>query len=74
MLLDTISEILSSQLGLDAVKDFTPDTSFDELGFNEFDMVELAMAIESEFDVELTDEQIADLESIEDLINLIEGQ
>ena len=51
-----VKEIIVQQLGVDAEK-VTPDASFvDDLGADSLDVVELVMAFEEEFGVEIPDE------------------
>jgi len=52
-----VKEIIVQQLGVDAEK-VTPDASFvDDLGADSLDVVELVMAFEEEFGVEIPDEE-----------------
>ena len=63
---ERIREIISSQLGVHA-DNITMETSFaDDLGADSLDLVELVMALEEEFDVEMPDEEI------ENIINSLE--
>ena len=64
-----IKEIIVEQLGVDADQ-ITPDASFiDDLGADSLDTVELVMAFEDEFDIEIPDE---DAEKIRTFRNVIE--
>lgn len=64
-----IKEIIVEQLGVDADQ-ITPDASFiDDLGADSLDTVELVMAFEEEFDIEIPDE---DAEKIRTFRNVIE--
>lgn len=60
---DKIKDIISEQLGVDA-DEITMESSFmDDLGADSLDIVELIMALESEFDMEIPDED-ADRKSV----------
>ena len=51
----------------------TADTVIkDDLGMSSFDLIQLACAVEDEFDVEIPDNAIKDLKTIADVIALIE--
>ena len=64
-----IKEIIVEQLGVDADQ-ITPDASFiDDLGADSLDTVELVMAFEEEFDIEIPDE---DAEKLRTFRNIIE--
>ena len=53
---DKVKQIIVDQLGVDA-NEVTPEASFiDDLGADSLDTVELVMAFEEEFDIEIPDE------------------
>jgi len=57
-------EIIIDQLGVDA-NEITDDASFiDDLGADSLDTVELIMAFEEEFDIEIPDEEAEKLVSV----------
>ncbi|HVZ81786.1 MAG TPA: acyl carrier protein [bacterium] len=71
---DKVKEIIVDQLGVepDQVK---PEASFiDDLGADSLDTVELVMAFEEEFDLEIPDEDAEKIKSVGDAINYIKGK
>jgi len=61
-----VKEIIVQQLGVDADK-VTPEASFvDDLGADSLDVVELVMAFEEEFDVEIPDEAAEKIATVKD--------
>ncbi len=61
---DRIREIIVEQLGVDA-KAVTPEASFiDDLGADSLDTVELIMAFEEEFGIEIPDEDAEKLTTV----------
>jgi acyl carrier protein len=69
---DKIREIIVDQLGV-AVEEVVPEASFiDDLGADSLDIVELVMAIEEEFDLEIPDEDAERIQSVQDANNYIE--
>ena len=61
-----VKEIIVQQLGVDAEK-VTPEASFvDDLGADSLDVVELVMAFEEEFDVEIPDEAAEKIATVKD--------
>ncbi len=61
---DRVREIIIEQLGVDPEK-VTPSASFvDDLGADSLDTVELVMAFEEEFDIEIPDEEAESLTSV----------
>ena len=47
-------------------------TSLSELGLNSLDLVEITFEIEDKFNIEFTSSEITDLETIKDVIDLID--
>ena len=69
---DKVKSIIVEQLGVDE-EEVTPDASFvDDLGADSLDTVELVMALEEEFGIEVPDEQAEKLQSVGDVIKYIE--
>jgi acyl carrier protein len=59
------------QLGVDE-NQITPEASFvDDLGADSLDTVELVMAFEEEFDVEIPDEDAEKIRTVQDVINYL---
>ena len=70
---EKIQEIIASQLGVDA-EEVTPEASFvDDLGADSLDTVELIMALEEEFDIEIPDEEAEKIATVGDAISYIES-
>ncbi len=66
-----MKSIIAEQLGVgeDEIK---PDSAFvDDLGADSLDLVELVMAMEEEFDVEIPDEQAENIKSVKDAVDYI---
>jgi acyl carrier protein len=70
---EKVQEIIASQLGVDA-EEVTPEASFvDDLGADSLDTVELIMALEEEFDIEIPDEEAEKIATVSDAIAYIES-
>ena len=68
---DRIKEIIVEQLGVDADQ-VTSDASFvDDLGADSLDTVELVMALEEEFDIEIPDEDAEKIATVKDAIEYL---
>ena len=68
---DRIKEIIVEQLGVDAGQ-ITSDASFiDDLGADSLDTVELVMAFEEEFDIEIPDEDAEKIRTVRDVVNYL---
>jgi acyl carrier protein len=63
---ERVKEIIVEQLGVDAAE-VTPEASFiDDLGADSLDTVELVMAFEEEFDIEIPDEVAEKIATVKD--------
>jgi acyl carrier protein len=68
---ERIKEIIVEQLGVDE-EQITSDASFiDDLGADSLDTVELVMAFEEEFDVEIPDEDAEKIRTVQDVIDYL---
>ncbi len=69
-----IKDIIVEQLGVDAER-IKPEASFiDDLGADSLDIVELIMAMEEEFDIEIPDEDAERLKTVNDVVKYLEGK
>ena len=68
---EKVKSIIVEQLGVDE-EEVTPDASFvDDLGADSLDTVELVMAFEEEFDLEIPDEDAEKIATVGDAITYI---
>jgi acyl carrier protein len=57
-----------------AADEVKPDSSFiEDLGADSLDIVELVMALEEEFNVEISDEDAEKIRTVKDVVNYIEA-
>ncbi|MEL7060027.1 MAG: acyl carrier protein [Acidobacteriota bacterium] len=71
---DKVKSIISDQLGVDQ-KDVTADASFtDDLGADSLDIVELVMAFEEAFDIEIPDDDAEKIGTVRDATSYIDAQ
>ena len=69
---DTLKNIIVDQLGV-AESEVTKDAHFqDDLGADSLDIVEMIMALESEFGIEVSDDKAEALQTVGDVIKFIE--
>lgn len=67
-----VSEIVAEQLGVD-ISEVTVDSSFiDDLGADSLDTVELVMALEEEFGVEIPDEDAEKITTVKEALEYIQ--
>ncbi len=73
-LLEDIKEVVAEQLDCD-VAEIKEDSKFiEDLGADSLDVVELVMALEEKFDLEIPDEDAEKLLSVSDAIKYIEDK
>jgi acyl carrier protein len=66
-----VKEIVAEQLGVDESQ-VTNEASFmDDLGADSLDTVELVMALEEEFDIEISDENAEKIQTVQDAIEYL---
>jgi acyl carrier protein len=66
-----VIEIIVEQLGV-SEEEVTLEASFiDDLGADSLDLVELIMAMEEEFGVEISDEDAEKIQTVQDVVNYI---
>jgi len=73
-ILSKIKKVVASQLsiGEDEVKEASSFTT--DLGADSLDTVELVMALEEKFDIEIPDDEAEKIQTVQDVINYIEGK
>ena len=71
---EKVIEIIIDQLGVDE-KQVNPEASFiDDLGADSLDTVELVMALEEEFDIEIPDEDAEKIATVKNAVDYIKDQ
>jgi acyl carrier protein len=70
---ERVKQIIVEQLGVDEAE-VTPSASFvDDLGADSLDTVELVMAFEEAFEIEIPDEDAEKIRTVQDAVNYIES-
>mgnify|MGYP003527916817 CR=1 FL=1 len=68
---ERVKAVIVDQLGADEAA-ITPEASFvDDLGADSLDIVELIMGLETEFDLEIPDEDAEKIRTVGDAVNYI---
>lgn len=74
MVFEKIKDILVEQLGADE-NDITMDASFiDDLGADSLDIVELIMAMEEEFDIDIPEEEAEEIATVGAAVEYIKAR
>ncbi len=72
MVFEKVRSIIAEQLSIDE-EEIKMESSFvDDLGADSLDVVELIMALETEFDLEIADEDAEKVSKVEDVVEYIQ--
>lgn len=69
---EKVKAIIVEQLGVEE-EEVTMDTSFEELNADSLDIVELIMALEEEFDLEIPDEEAEKIKTVGQAVEYIKN-
>jgi acyl carrier protein len=73
LIFEKVVEKVAEQLGVDAEEVLMESSFIDDLGADSLDIVELLMALEEEFDIEIPDEEAEKLSSVGDVVEYIKN-
>lgn len=68
-----VKGIISDQLEV-AVDKLSMETTFEDIDADSLDIVELVMALEEEFDLEISDQEIENIKTVGDIVKFIESK
>ena len=73
MIFDDVKRIINEQLGI-SEDEITLDSNFlEDLGADSLELIDLIMALESEFDLEVPEEDIEEIETVGDVVDYIKN-
>lgn len=68
-----LQKLISDELAIDIDKVLPDADLFDDLNFDSLDTVEMVISIESEFDIEIDDDDIDDLRTVRQISDLVQN-
>ena len=74
MVFDKIKELIVDQLGIDDAEITMNTNLMKDLEADSLDAVEIIMAIEDEFDIEIPDEEAEKMQVVSDLVKFVEDR
>jgi acyl carrier protein len=69
-----VKEVIVEQLGVDPERVKLESSFIDDLGADSLDIVELVMAMEEEFGIEIPDEDAEKLKTVQDVANYLQAK
>ena len=70
--LERVQKLISTELSIDIDKVTQDAHLFDDLNFDSLDSVEMVLALENEFDIEIADDEIDNVQSVQNILDLID--
>ena len=74
MTFEKVKEILSKQLEVSVDEIQLANSHQEDLGADSLDVVEIVMALEDEFSIEIADEETAKIKTVDDIVKYIDSQ
>ncbi|GAA4378936.1 MULTISPECIES: acyl carrier protein [Actinomadura] len=72
-ILDGLAEIIDEIVGIDK-SEVTPEKNFiDDLDIDSLSMVEIAVAAQDRFNVEIPDDELRNLKTVKDVVNFVQN-
>ena len=72
MVFDRVKEIIVDELSVDEAA-VSIESTLDDLGADSFDAVDLLMALEDEYDLEIAEEDAKSMKSVKNIVEYIES-
>jgi len=72
MIFDRVKEIISEELGIEEEEINIDSDISEDLGADSLDAIELIMAVEEEFDVEIADSEATKIKKVSDIVSYLE--
>ena len=69
-----VTAIVGDQLGVDRAALVPEANLLDDLGADSLDVVELVMALEEEFSIEVPDDDVENIRTIQDIVTYVAGK
>jgi len=70
---DKVAKLISSQLGIDKEKVKPESLIVADLGADSIDVFEMVMALEDELGIEINEDKVQELKTVQDVVNIIEN-
>ncbi|MBU1315019.1 MAG: acyl carrier protein [Alphaproteobacteria bacterium] len=64
---DSLANLVATRFRINESR-ISPDSTFDDLGLDSLSQIELVMALKKDMDIHLTDDQIAEMATLSDVV------
>lgn len=71
--LERLQKVIATELQIDIDKVTQDAHLFDDLNFDSLDTVETVIALENEFDIEIADDEIDNVRTVQNILDLIDN-
>lgn len=71
MVYEKVVSIIADQLNMDK-NDIEEESTFEILGVKDDDLTEITLALEAEFEIEINEEDVTNIDGVLDLVSLVE--
>jgi acyl carrier protein len=72
MIFERVQKIICNQFDIVEKNMITLDTTIEELDADSMDLIDLAMSLEDEFEIEVPDEALAEIKTVRDIVKYVE--
>lgn len=72
MVFERVQKIICNQFDIVEKNMITLNTTIEELDADSMDLIDLAMSLEDEFEIEVPDEALAEIKSVRDIVKYID--
>ncbi len=72
MIFERVQKIICEQFGTEPGKVTMESSILEDFEADSLDLVDLAMSLEDEFDIEVPDEELENIKTVSDIVKLIE--
>lgn len=74
MVFEKVKEVIIDKLNVEAEKVTIEASLKEDLGADSLDAIELIMAVEEEFDIEIADEDAMGIKTVQDIVSYLEAK
>lgn len=74
MILEKVKKVIANQLSMEVEEINVESTFSDDLGVDSLEIFEIVMSLEEEFEIEIPNEDIENIKTIQDIVNYVKSK